>query len=73
MANDRSGGPRRPDLDYYEYKKMHEQRMRQDAVANFKPAPGKSEAEKPVAPAARKPVEAVRGRSGNPPAPRKTA
>ncbi len=61
MANTRSGGPRRPDLDYYEYKKMHEQRMRQEAAANFKPVPAKTEAEKSVAPAAvRKPAEAVR-------------
>lgn len=61
MANARSGGPRRPDLDYYEYKKMHEQRMRQEAAANFKPASAKPEAEKSIAPAAaRKPAEAVR-------------
>ena len=61
MANARSGGPRRPDLDYYEYKKLHEQRMREAAPANFRPAPVKPEAEKPVAPAPeRKPVEVVR-------------
>jgi hypothetical protein len=39
-------------LDYYEYKKMHEQRMRQAAAAGYVPAPAKPEAEKPVAPAA---------------------
>lgn len=61
MANARSGGPRRPDLDYYEYRRLHEQRMRQAAALNAGIAPEKPEAEKPVAPSAvRKPAEAVR-------------
>ncbi len=41
MANARPGGPRRPGLDYYEYKRLHEQRFQQEAEKTEKPAPVK--------------------------------
>lgn len=56
MANARSGGPRRPDLDYYEYKRMHEQHLQQEGVPAVKPAAGKPVAE-PAAPAASQTAE----------------
>jgi hypothetical protein len=48
MANARSGGPRRPDLDYYEYKRQHEQRVRLEAAPAVKPDPVKPAAERPA-------------------------
>ena len=40
MANARPGGPRRPGLDYYEYKRLHEQHQKQDhpSTRSAKPA-----------------------------------
>lgn len=50
MANARPGGPRRPDLDYYEYKRLREQRRVQETPPSPKPAAAKPS--EPAAPAA---------------------
>ncbi len=64
MANARPGGPRRPGLDYYEYKRLHEQRQ-QDENPAAKPL--KPEAQPAVSPYARpKPQSAPEARIAEP-------
>jgi len=48
MANARPGGPRRPAMDYYEYKRMHEQRLREAGALNERATPVEA-APKPAA------------------------